>query len=162
MTLASDLTLTTGQLRGTTSRAEDEIRAVLAEKASAIQAQDAERLVALYTPDIVVFDLAPPLLHPAAEVLDPSGKQAWFPGFEPGMGYEISDLTVATEAGIAFCHGLVRFSATPRGGSAEFTMWFRSTVCLRAVDGRWRISHEHESTPFHMDGSFRAAVELQP
>ncbi len=162
MMVSTDMTLTADQPGGTASRAEDEIRAVLAEKASAIQAQDAARLVALYTPDIVVFDLAPPLLHPAAEVLDPSGKQAWFAGFEPGMGYESSDLTVTTEAGIAVCHALVQFSATPRGGSEGFTMWFRSTVCLRTIDGRWRISHEHESTPFHMDGSFRAAVELQP
>ena len=26
----------------------------------------------------------------------------------------------------------------------------------------WRIAHAHTSVPFHMDGSFRAAVELQP
>ena len=41
-------------------------------------------------------------------------------------------------------------------------MWFRSTVCLRKHDGSWPITHEHTSTPFHMDESLRAAVELQP
>lgn len=26
----------------------------------------------------------------------------------------------------------------------------------------WRIVHQHESTPFYMDGSFTAAVDLTP
>jgi ketosteroid isomerase-like protein len=35
-------------------------------------------------------------------------------------------------------------------------------VCLRRIDGRWLIAHEHSSTPFYMDGTFRAALDLQP
>ncbi|WP_446719495.1 hypothetical protein [Inquilinus sp. OTU3971] len=31
----------------------------------------------------------------------------------------------------------------------------------RAADG-WVIVHEHESVPFYMDGSLRAAVDLKP
>jgi len=27
---------------------------------------------------------------------------------------------------------------------------------------RWLITHEHESVPFLMDGSFQAAIELKP
>ena len=37
-----------------------------------------------------------------------------------------------------------------------------ATVCPRKVDGTWRITQEHNSTPFYMDGSFKAAVDLQP
>ncbi|MFD0204902.1 MULTISPECIES: nuclear transport factor 2 family protein [Saccharothrix] len=44
----------------------------------------------------------------------------------------------------------------------QFDLWFRSTVCLRRVDGVWRIAHEHTSTPFYMDGSFSAALDLTP
>lgn len=29
-------------------------------------------------------------------------------------------------------------------------------------DGAWRIAHRHESVPFYMDGSNRAAVDLTP
>ena len=28
--------------------------------------------------------------------------------------------------------------------------------------GTWKIAHEHTSVPFYMDGSFRAAVDLEP
>jgi PhnB protein len=31
---------------------------------------------------------------------------------------------------------------------------------LRQIDGHWRITHEHESVPFKMDGSFQAAFDL--
>jgi len=29
-------------------------------------------------------------------------------------------------------------------------------------DGRWQITHEHQSVPFEMDGSFTASIDLQP
>jgi ketosteroid isomerase-like protein len=38
----------------------------------------------------------------------------------------------------------------------------RGTVGLRRIDGRWKITHEHASVPFYMDGSYKAAVDLQP
>ena len=63
---------------------------------------------------------------------------------------------------VAFCHSLNRLTATPRGATDSFDLWMRSTVCLRKVDGAWWIAHEHSSTPFYMDGSFRAAVDLVP
>jgi PhnB protein len=44
----------------------------------------------------------------------------------------------------------------------EVDLWYRVTVGLHQEDGAWRIVHEHESVPFHMDGSYRAAVDLSP
>ncbi len=41
-------------------------------------------------------------------------------------------------------------------------MWFRMTLCLRRAGETWLIGHEHVSTPFYMDGSFRTAVDLEP
>jgi ketosteroid isomerase-like protein len=38
----------------------------------------------------------------------------------------------------------------------------RATVGLRRIGGRWQVTHEHSSVPFYMDGSYRAAVDLQP
>jgi ketosteroid isomerase-like protein len=39
---------------------------------------------------------------------------------------------------------------------------FALTTILRRSDGRWRIVHDHSSTPFYMDGSYRAATDLVP
>jgi PhnB protein len=41
-------------------------------------------------------------------------------------------------------------------------IWIRATVCLRRIEGEWKIAHEHTSVPFYMDGSARAAVDLKP
>ena len=30
------------------------------------------------------------------------------------------------------------------------------------IGGVWRITHEHHPTPFYMDGSDKAALDLQP
>jgi hypothetical protein len=41
-------------------------------------------------------------------------------------------------------------------------LWFRATLGFRKIDGRWKITNEHSSVPFYMDGSFKAAVDLKP
>ena len=45
---------------------------------------------------------------------------------------------------------------TPRSGGG------RGTTVLALEGEAWKIVHEHTSVPFHMDGSFRAATDLQP
>ena len=44
----------------------------------------------------------------------------------------------------------------------QVDLWFRSTVGLRRTADGWQITHEHDSTPFYMDGSDRAALDLKP
>jgi len=151
-----------GLLREEHASPEDQIRSVIADRAEAVESKDAERLVNCYAPDAVVCDLAPPLRHFPDEVLDPGSARAWFATWHDGMKYELHDLTVVAETEVAFAHGLARLSGTPRDAAEATALWFRTTLCLRKVDGDWLISHEHDSTPFYMNGSFRAAVDLRP
>lgn len=127
-----------------------------------------------YTPEIVKFDFAPPLRHTGPEVHDVNGLWSWFFGFDGPIDYKIRDLTMTAAEDVA-CHSLNRLSAASRGVTRRrrgtrreaarrgvVGLWFRATVCLRKVDGTWRVTHEHNSTPFYMDGSFKAALDLQP
>jgi len=133
---------------------EEQIRAVLADRATAMRGRDAERFVAHYAPQIVKFDLAPPLLLTAPEARDAEALRAWFASHPGGpVAYETRDLTVTVGGDVAFCHGLNHL-----GGA----LWFRSTIGLCKIGGEWRITHEHNSTPFYMDGSDKAALDLQP
>jgi uncharacterized protein (TIGR02246 family) len=141
---------------------EIQIRQMMADQETAMRARDAEHLVARYAPEVVSFDLAPPLQHAGAEVLDASGRQRWFAGFDGPIDYQITELRVTAGSDVAFCHSLNRLSTTPHGMPEPFTLWFRATVGLRKQDGAWRITHQHNSTPFYMDGTFRAALDLQP
>lgn len=45
-------------------------------------------------------------------------------------------------------------------GLGTHHLWVRVTAGLRKIKGRWIVVHEHVSTPFYMDGSLRAAVDL--
>jgi len=138
-----------------------QIRQLITAKETLMRTKDANGLVSRYAPEIVQYDLAPPLQHSGPAVLDPSGVQCWFSTFEGPLDYEVRDLAVTAGEDVAFCTSLERLTATPLGSSESFTLWVRSTVGLRKVDGTWRITHEHSSTPFYMDGSFQAAVDLQ-
>lgn len=137
---------------------ESRIRGLVGQWAEAVRAKDAKRVRAHYAPGSVTFDLAPPLISQGA---DAKGLEAWFATWQGPLGYEIRDLSVTTGDVAAFCHSLNQLSGTKTDG-AKADVWFRQTLCLRKLGGAWRIAHQHESVPFYMDGSYRAAVDLEP
>jgi PhnB protein len=126
--------------------------------ATAIRAKNVEGVLAHYARGAVVFDLAPPLISTAP---DTNGLQAWFATWEGPIGYEIRDPSIVAGDDVAFCHGLSRLSGTKSHGE-KVEVWFRLTLGFRKQGGEWRIAHQHESVPFYMDGSYRAAVDLKP
>src|SRR5687767_6473305 len=126
--------------QSTTTRDEQQVRAVIDGRSRAIEGQDADRLVGCYAPGVVVFDLAPPLRRTSAEVLGPASHRAWFGTFEPEMEYDTRDLTVTVGGDVAFAHALVRMAATPRGSAEGFAMWFRMTLCLGRNGETWLIT----------------------
>jgi ketosteroid isomerase-like protein len=133
---------------------EDQIRAVIADRAAAMHDRDAERFTAHYAPQVVKFDLPPPLQLTGPQARDAEALRAWFASHPGGpVRYEIRDLTVTAGGDVAFCHSLNHLADA---------LWFRSTIGFRKISGEWRITHEHNSTPFYMDGSDKAALDLQP
>jgi ketosteroid isomerase-like protein len=141
-------------------QSEEAIRELFGSLERAMRAGDSKSVVGHYATDVVSYTLAPPLVQDPAEVLDPAYVQAWFDSHGGGpMDYAITELQVTAGGDMAFAHGLTRMGAPDGDG---FTLWFRATYGLRCIDGAWAIVHEHESTPFYMDGSLRAAVDLTP
>ena len=137
---------------------EAQIRAVVEEWAGAIRAKDVAGVVRHHAPGFVHFSLAPPLISTAS---DRKGLEAWFATWQGLLGYELRDLTVTAGEDVAFSHSLNRLSGTTTEGEKS-SIWFRHTLGFRRIGSAWKITHEHESVPFHMDGSFKAAVELTP
>ena len=137
------------------------IRALIEERAEAMRAKDAARAMATLAPDIVAFELAPPLALGPEQALDEAGLAAWLAGWEGPVGIEFRDLHVEAGPGIGWSRSLNRLHGRLRGGR-EIDMWMRSTLAFRKVGGAWKIVHGHSSVPFLMDGSFRAATDLEP
>ena len=139
----------------------DEIREVIESKAALLRTGDAEAVLAHYAPGVVEYSLAPPLRQPG-DGRDPGPLAAWIATFEAPPHREVTRLEITTDGDVAFATSLDCLTATPRGSTASFSLWFRVTLGLRRIDGRWLVTHEHESVPFEMDGSFRASTGLTP
>ena len=141
--------------------AQDEIRAVIEARVSAMRAKDASAAVECLAQDVVAFELAPPLALAPGAARDAEGLAAWLAGFE-ALDVEVRDMAIEAEGDVGFAHALHHLTGT-RPGGRPVSLWMRSTLCFRREDdGGWKIAHAHTSVPFHMDGSFKAAVDLAP
>src|SRR5215213_4020927 len=140
--------------------AEAEIRAVIERRIAALRDKDAAAAVACLADDVVAFELAPPLALPPGAARDAEGLAAWLGGFE-ALDVAVRDLAVEADGNVGFAHALHHLTGT-RVGGRPVSLWMRSTLCFRREVGGWKIAHAHTSVPFHMDGSFRAAVDLEP
>jgi ketosteroid isomerase-like protein len=121
--------------------------------------KDVDLLISLYFPDIVYFDLVPPLRYVGTAAL--RGRFLdWFGRWKSAIGQEICELNVLGSGDVAAAHMLIRTSGTLKDGR-EVGYWVRTTNgCQRSNDG-WLITHEHVSLPVDM-ASGRAAMDLVP
>ena len=142
-----------------TAAAAEEIRGVIESWAGAIRKKDIQGVLRHFAGESVRFYLAPPL-----QATTPVSKnlEDWFATWRGDIGYEIRDLHIHRSADLACAHSLNHLTGAKRNGEPDAELWFRETLCFRQIDGQWRITHEHESVPFRMDGSFQAAIDLKP
>jgi uncharacterized protein (TIGR02246 family) len=138
---------------------ETQIRALIDDRVKAVRARDVNGAIAGIASDILSFDVVNPLQHIGS---DASKKRAeeWFSSFQGPIGYEIRDLSITAGETLAFSHGLSHVSATRTDGG-QLDMWWRTTVCFRKNDGKWMITHEHNSVPFDVE-SGKASLDLKP
>jgi ketosteroid isomerase-like protein len=140
---------------------EIQVRELIDRWVRAVRAKDVDALMLSYEPDVLLYDLAPPLLYRGANGYRKSWQE-WFAPFQGAIGYEIHDLSVSVSDNVAFSTSINRISGTKTGEEGQFDVWIRATVGYRRQDSQWLIAHEHFSVPFYMDGSFKAAIDLKP
>jgi len=133
------------------------IRALIDDVTNAIRAKDAGGVAKHHADNFVHFSLAPPL----QATTDAKALEAWFATWRGTIGYETRDLSIVAGNDVAFCHSLNHMSGVMTDGERT-DLWFRLTIGLRKVEGVWKVVHEHESVPFYMDGSMKAATDLKP
>ena len=135
-----------------------EIEAVINAWADGIRHKNVEATAGQFIDEPVNFFLAPPLI---ADEPIRGNLNAWFATFDGAIGYEVKDLRITASGETAYAHALNHLTGAKTDGE-KTDLWFRLTMGFRKIDGRWRIAHAHESVPFLMDGSERAALDLEP
>ncbi len=119
--------------------------------------KDADAIAECCSDGAVIYDLAPPL---GRRRMKPDAVAARLDTWDGPIQIDTADVEILVGSDVAFTTALNRKRG--RQGGVDQDIWFRTTMGFPRKDSGWRIVHEHSSVPFHMDGSYRAAVELQP
>jgi len=135
-----------------------QIENVVTAWAEGIRTKDIEVVVRQFIGEPVNFFLAPPLVgeEPLRQNL-----AEWFATFEGGIHYEIRGLEIFVGQDVGWCRALNHLSGTKTDGQ-QTDLWFRVTLGFTKTESGWKIAHVHESVPFLMDGSDKAALDLKP
>ncbi len=136
-----------------------EVRALFDSRADAMRAKDIDRLMPLFAPDIVYFDLVPPLRYVGSDALRARFLH-WFAGWKGPIGMETRELIIEAGGEVAAASMLIRASGTRTNGR-EVGYWVRTSNGCRCRNGRWLITHEHISLPVDFE-SGRGVMDLSP
>ena len=126
------------------NRVEINIRQRVGDLVKAICAKDIDGVMSFYAPDVVSFDITPPLRYVGAD----RKRRAWqeaFAALSGPIAYDVRDLNVTTQGELAFVHSLNHIDATLPGGHID--RWLRWTACFRQINGAWLVVHDHVSVP---------------
>lgn len=140
-------------------RAVDEIEARYGQWKKAFEAGDLNGIMAVYSPDVVAYDVVPPLQFSGADAYrkDYANFLAQFKGHvrvtEPHIHIEQS-------GDVAYAFGVERLRGTTKEGN-PVDVWVRFTDGWRRDKGQWLIAHEHVSVPVDM-ATGKARLDLTP
>ena len=138
---------------------EAEIKRVFEGGVEALRAKDLDGIMSIYAPELVSFDIVPPLQYVGKDAYRKRWEET-FSSFQGPMGYEIHDLSITVGDDVAFTHSLNRMSATLTTGE-QTNLWLRSTACLRKINGKWLIVHTQVSVPVDLETG-KAVLSLKP
>lgn len=137
----------------------EEIRNLIDNWVQAVREKDVEGSVAPYASEVISYDLVNPLRYDGSDMIRKRLTE-WFSSFEGPIGIEFRDLDVTAGDDVAFGHGLHHVDGTKTDGT-RLEMWWRTTLCLSKIEGRWTITHSHDSVPFNMENGM-ASLDLKP
>lgn len=135
-----------------------EINATLGAWAAAIGRKDVAATAGYFADSAVNFFLAPPLV---ADGSLEKNLRDWFATFEGPLSHTLHQLRITGGGSCAFAHGLIHLTGNKTDGTAT-DIWYRLTLAFTKTDRSWKIVHAHESVPFLMDGTEKAAAHLTP
>jgi uncharacterized protein (TIGR02246 family) len=124
---------------------EAEIRELIDDFAKAIRAKDIDGVMSVFAPEVVSFDLGPPLQHGSGETFMKRWQEL-FNLFQGPIDCEVRDLSIIAGEDVASSHSLNRVSGTTKNGQKN-DRWLRWTACYRKANGKWLIAHEQVSVP---------------
>jgi ketosteroid isomerase-like protein len=119
---------------------EAQVRQLIERWSQAISSGDRREILAHHSPDLLMYDIPPPIVRGLAEY-----DRTWdffFTAPKGPISFVPIDLEVTAGHDVAFASCLIRCEGTS-GGLVDL----RLTVGLRKIEGEWTVMHEHHSVP---------------
>jgi uncharacterized protein (TIGR02246 family) len=139
--------------------AAQEIRGWLDHWRKAVSAKDVDRVMELYTDDVVAYDVVPPLQY-VGKAAYRGDYQQFFSQYDSDLHVETRDLQIGATGELGYATGLQMISGALKHGQRS-GMWVRFTSLYRKINGKWLDFHDHVSVPVDIE-SGKAMLELQP
>jgi uncharacterized protein (TIGR02246 family) len=130
---------------GNTTTDETAIRDLIENWARAVRSKNFNRILANHSPDILMFDVPPPLQSKGIEAY----RKTWdiFFSWSRDSGvYDINEMNITAGNDVAFVTAMMRCAGTEANGE-KLELEFRVTVGLHKIEGQWIVMHEHHSVP---------------
>ena len=121
------------------------VRNLIEAWADAVRRKDYAGILRGHSPDFVMFDVPPPFRSVGLEAYRKTWDLFFSWSSEP-VPFEIQEMEVTAGADVAFAVATMGCAGPNSDGKPE-PLDFRLTVCLKKIDGRWMIVHEHHSVP---------------
>lgn len=144
---------------GSDIAAAKEIRAWLDRWTKAFTSQDLDSIMALYTDDVIAFDVVPPLQY-RGKAEYRTDYQQFLSQYDSNLKVEVRDLQVGATGDLGYATGLELISGTLKGGKKS-QLWLRFTSLFRKSNGHWLDFHDHVSVPADIETG-KAMLELKP
>lgn len=144
---------------GGESAATKEIRGWLDRWTKAFTTQDVDSIMALYTDDVIAFDVVPPLQYKGKAEYR-TDYQQFLSQYDSNLKVEVRDLQVGATGDLGYAMGLELISGTLKGGKKS-QLWVRFTSLFRKSNGHWLDFHDHVSVPADIETG-KAMLELKP
>jgi ketosteroid isomerase-like protein len=137
---------------------ETDIRQRIDTLVDAVRTKDLDGIKTMFAPNLVSFDIEPPLRHLGAETKWNNWIKVFT--FYRELDYEVRDLTVLVSGDLAVAYAVNHISGTLQTGDRN-DYWVRWTACFRKLDGTWMIVHDQISVPTEF-ATGQSALDLVP
>jgi uncharacterized protein (TIGR02246 family) len=137
--------MTIESLQGPSPRDEMDIRTLIERWAGAVREGNMAGIRADHHPEMLMFDVPPPFLSRGLDDYTATWERflSWS---EKPVVFDFRDVEITAGKDVAFATAIGRCAGVDPNGKRE-ELEFRLTMCLRKIDGRWRVVHEHHSLP---------------
>jgi len=121
------------------------IRELVEGWARAVRAKDLKGILANHSPEILMFDVPPPLESKGIDAYSKTWDLFFSWAHDPVI-FDFNEMEITAGKDVAYVTALMQCAGTERNGE-RIRLEFRLTIGLRKMGGQWIVMHEHHSIP---------------